>query len=403
MDNSPSPLALGLAGGCAILIGIGLARFAYTPLIPALIQAHWFSPGSAAYLGAANLLGYLIGAVGAHRASQRWGTRRLLGLSLLLTVVSLVACARPWGFAWYAFWRGLSGITGALLMVLAAPSALARVPARERPRSAALIFTGIGLGIMLSGTLVPWLAARSVTLAWLALGLLAALLAIASWPVWQALPDHDTGIYPTGEAALPGMAVGLVLVAYALDAVGFVPHTIFWVDYIARELGYGLISGGHFWLLFGIGAAAGPLLAGLVAARIGFYRGLALTLALEAGGVALPLISGSTPMLALSSLLVGALVPGLVTMASGRVIELVPPSRQQQVWGWMTTAFAVAQAATGYGMSWAYDRIGSYRPLFAVAATALAVAAVCAALGRSATPRGIQAIDGAGSPGMNRR
>lgn len=31
------------AGLCASLVGIGLARFAYTPLIPPLIQAHWFS------------------------------------------------------------------------------------------------------------------------------------------------------------------------------------------------------------------------------------------------------------------------------------------------------------------------------------------------------------------------
>ena len=40
-----------LAGLCASLVGIGLARFAYTPLIPALIAAGWFSPAAAAYLG----------------------------------------------------------------------------------------------------------------------------------------------------------------------------------------------------------------------------------------------------------------------------------------------------------------------------------------------------------------
>src|SRR5215207_7251621 len=40
---------------CAILVGIGLARFAYTPLIPALVEAGWFTPAQAAYLGAANL------------------------------------------------------------------------------------------------------------------------------------------------------------------------------------------------------------------------------------------------------------------------------------------------------------------------------------------------------------
>ena len=36
---------------CTSLLGLGLARFAYTPLIPALIAAHWFAPGQAVYLG----------------------------------------------------------------------------------------------------------------------------------------------------------------------------------------------------------------------------------------------------------------------------------------------------------------------------------------------------------------
>jgi MFS family permease len=52
-------LAAGLA---ASLVGIGLSRFAYTPLVPALISAGWFTPADTAYLGAANLAGYLAGA-----------------------------------------------------------------------------------------------------------------------------------------------------------------------------------------------------------------------------------------------------------------------------------------------------------------------------------------------------
>ena len=51
------------AGLCASLVGIGLARFGYTPLIPPLIEAHWFAAQDVVYLGAANLVGYLVGAL----------------------------------------------------------------------------------------------------------------------------------------------------------------------------------------------------------------------------------------------------------------------------------------------------------------------------------------------------
>jgi hypothetical protein len=66
-SSNPAQVALAaLSGLCASLVGIGLARFAYTPLIPPLISEHWFSESAAAYLGAANLAGYPLGAIICH-------------------------------------------------------------------------------------------------------------------------------------------------------------------------------------------------------------------------------------------------------------------------------------------------------------------------------------------------
>lgn len=383
MGQSPSPFRLGLAGAAATLIGIGLARFAYTPLIPALIQDHWFSAQAADYLAAANLLGYWLGALSAHRLSERWGVRPVLGISLLLTVVSLAACSQPWGFRWFLLWRTLAGVTGAMLMVVAAPTALARVAPAQRPRVSALVFTGIGVGIIFSGTVVPWLAAMGVGTAWYALAALAALLAALSWPLWRSLPapaaKPDGGkARPPGRTALPLAAVSLLLAVYACDAVGFVPHTVFWVDFIARQLGRGLTAGSDYWILFGVGAALGPLLAGALAARTGFRGGLFAAVSLKAAAVALPLFNVTAAALAASSIVVGALVPAVVALSSGCVADLVPASRQKQVWGWMTAIFATAQAIAGYGMSWLYEQIGTYLPLFGIAALTLAAGAVCA-------------------------
>src|ERR1700752_247338 len=77
--NAGGPVWLSaLAGLCASLVGLGLARFAYTPLIPALIAAKWFSPSDAVYLGAANLAGYLAGALIAREFGARAGSVRTL-------------------------------------------------------------------------------------------------------------------------------------------------------------------------------------------------------------------------------------------------------------------------------------------------------------------------------------
>src|SRR5918993_1356796 len=99
-----------LAALCAILVGIGLARFAYTPLIPALVEAAWFTPAQAAYLGAANLAGYLAGALLGRAMAARIPVPILLRAMMLAAAISFFACAYPLPFAWFFLWRFASGV-----------------------------------------------------------------------------------------------------------------------------------------------------------------------------------------------------------------------------------------------------------------------------------------------------
>ena len=149
-----------LSGLSASLVGIGLARFAYTPLLPLLIAHGWFGAGSAAYLGATNLAGYLIGVLGTGAAARRVSARSLLRGAMTLASLSFFACAWPGGFAWFFVWRLLSGIAGGVAMILAAPTILPRVAPSRRGLVGGAIFMGIGLGVAASGTLFPFLPGR---------------------------------------------------------------------------------------------------------------------------------------------------------------------------------------------------------------------------------------------------
>src|SRR6201996_5853155 len=97
-----------LSAACASLIGIGLARFAYTPLLPAIIGAHWFHPSAAAYLGAANLAGYLAGALLGRPMAARIARPALLRGLMLLATAAFFACSVPLSVSWFFVWRLLS-------------------------------------------------------------------------------------------------------------------------------------------------------------------------------------------------------------------------------------------------------------------------------------------------------
>jgi predicted MFS family arabinose efflux permease len=167
-------------------------------------------------------------------------------------------------------------------------------------------------------------------------------------------------------------------VAYALNAVGLVPHMIFLVDFVARGLGQGLAAGGRYWVVFGAGAMLGPVLAGHLADRIGFGAAVRLAFMIQASAVGVLALSAHPAWLLVSSLLVGAFVPGIVPLVLGRLHELVAADADTQTAAWSraTAAFALGMAAAGYGLSFVYGRTGDYATLFALGAGAILLALV---------------------------
>ncbi|SDH08813.1 Predicted arabinose efflux permease, MFS family [Roseospirillum parvum] len=322
-------------------------------------------------------MGYLIGALTAPWAARRFGARRVVRLSLLAVLLSFACCAGPAPALWVSGWRLVAGVAGALLMVVAPSAVLAGLPAERRRFGSTLIFSSIGVGIVASALIVPPLVQWSLSAGWLAMSLLGLIPAYLCWrhlvpPETAAAPRQDVDrLIPPGH----GLAFGAVLLAYGLDAVGFVPHTVFWVDYLAREAGQGAAAG-VYWALFGVGGIVGPFAAGLAAQTVGWQRALVLALSVKALAVGLPLLVATPWGLGASSFLVGALVPGVVALVSGRLAEVVGLGPHRRAWGLATAGFALCQALAAYAMATLYVAAGSSLPLFAVAAGALALAVV---------------------------
>ncbi|HVO15691.1 MAG TPA: YbfB/YjiJ family MFS transporter [Alphaproteobacteria bacterium] len=370
------------AGLSANLIGIGLGRFAYTPLLPAVIAAGWLSPGQAAYIGAANLAGYLAGAVIARPLAARYPVASVLRVMMLLGAASFFACGFPLSFWWFFVWRAAAGIAGAVLMVLAAPAVLPLVPAGRRGLASGLMFTGIGIGVILAGTLVPLLLRGGLAVAWGAIGALGLALTIASWRGWPQEAASSTNEAPAAATRRPAAlrlalpVIGFYL-AYALDAWGIVPHMVFLADFVARGLGQGVAGGAHAWVLFGIGSVIGPTVSGYIGDRIGFGAGLRLAFVFQAGFVALLAVSDTSLGVAASAIVVGALAPGIAPLALGRAHELIDDTAgRQAVWRLATVCYAIGQAIAGYVYSFLLDQGAGYPTVFLIAAGTLVAALV---------------------------
>ena len=371
-----------LTGFMATLCGVGLSRFAYTALLPQVVHAGWFTGEQAAYIGAANLLGYLIGALMAAPLADRWSGPRLLQLSWLAVAISFAAECVAQPMAVFFFWRCVAGVAGGVLMVLGPSLAMAATPVARRAILGPMMFSGIGFGALLSATLVPMLATHSLTAVWLCLALVCLAAAWAGSAALARLPQPSaatvaspiaspstpgavqTARLPVAQASVWTAAVIALLAAYMTDGFGFVPHTVFWADYLARELGLGTTYASTQWGFFGVGAIVGPVTLGVCAARWGWWRVGVAAFALKAFAIGLPLVSHAAPAHALSGLLVGALSPGMSAVVSGYLMQLIGPEQHKRMWGLATAGFSLTQAVSGGLMAWLYAQLGSYRPLF---------------------------------------
>jgi MFS family permease len=95
---------------------------------------------------------------------------------------------------WYFVWRFLAGLTGGVIMVLAATVVLPHAPHSRRGFVGGVIFAGVDLGIAISGTLVPLLLRQGLAQSWYGLGVLSSVLTVISWANWpkeeKAIPPH---------------------------------------------------------------------------------------------------------------------------------------------------------------------------------------------------------------------
>lgn len=293
---------------------------------------------------------------------------------MVLACVSFFACALPWPFAWFLLWRFAAGLSGGVIMVLAAPTVLPFVPANRQGLAGGLILTGVALGIALSGTLVPLTLSWGLTETWLILGLLAVVLTAVAWNGWPSSPPAKAAT----SRPRAGPALKSLYLEYSLNAFGLVPHMVFWVIFIAHGLGRGLDVGAFHWVLFGIGAVLGPVPAGYLADRVGALVALRWGYVLQAVSVGALVFTDHAAVLILSSLIVGAFVPVCVTLVLGRMRELIPndPDGLTAGWRWATIAFSLGQAAGAYGLSYVFDLRGDYGVLFAMGSGALVLALV---------------------------
>jgi Sugar phosphate permease len=163
-----------VAVGVLVLFScLGLARYAYTMLLPAMQTGLQLSYDRMGLIGTANFSGYLVAVVLSPWLLRRFRPRAVISAGLLLIALCMAGISQSRGFLTAALLYAFTGLGGGLANI----PLMALVPcwfrSRVRGRAAGLIIGGNGLAIICAGYLIPLLN-RQYAAAGLASGLAAA-------------------------------------------------------------------------------------------------------------------------------------------------------------------------------------------------------------------------------------
>lgn len=377
-----------VGGICGLVLTLGLARFAYTALLPAMQAQAGLGDAAAGVLAAVNYAGYMSGALLAAWIESPTWRQRLYGAGLWLAVLSTLAIGLSSTATGWALWRFVGGLCGAAGMLLGSGLVLGWLMRAGRRPELGLHFIGIGLGIVTTA-LGAWGLAQvwpGWSAQWLALGVLGLIFLVPAWRWRPPVPLPAAPAAP-GAAGGPSRRWAWTLgAAYFAAGWGFVISATFTVTIVEREpalAGQGALA----WALVGLAAMPAVFLWDKVARQLGDLRALWLAFGLQGLAVLLPALSGSLAAALLGAVGYGATFIGIVSLTLA-LVGRRSPANPGKAMARLTLSYGAAQIiAPALSGAMAQASGGFHGALYLTAAVMLAGLLLLATLPEDATRR----------------
>ena len=263
-------------------IGVGIARFAYSLLLPDMRTSLGWTYAAAGFMNTVNAAGYLIGASIAAPVMRRIGQHGAIVHGSLACVLALALSAVTGNFIVLSSARLAAGIGGAVAFV-AGGVATVRIAQRHAGHAAFLVslyYIGPGLGILLSGIITPALLVELGPGSWwVGWGVLAVLTAIMCAVLALAPRERPASKIEETQIRVALRPMLIVVVSYCLFSVGTIAYMTFMIAWLAKA-GAGATTQAVFWSLLGLGGICSPFLWSWAIAVLSGGRAIAMLTAL---------------------------------------------------------------------------------------------------------------------------
>jgi len=361
--------------GVGVLVkmaGLGFGRFAYSMLLPNMRESLSFNYMEMGLLSGAILLGYLLFSFVGGMLATRFGSKRIVIASLLFGSISMFFISRLSGFIpllFFAFAMGGGG-AGAHISMTILP--MGWFEKQRLGRALGIVTGGTGLGIIVTGLLLPYLLStlgkEAWRQCWVLLALITFLVALTGLILLKEKPGqigpHSFNLNedkePISAVERNGLTLKAIFIIYFIFGFAYNIYATYFVAFTVDDLQFSEKIAGIIWSIFGWMCLVSGLIWGFLSDHLGRRKALLWNNGLISLAVLIPLLFHRSFFLGASTFLFGFTFLGTVTVIAACVGDQVVEKRAS-VYGLVTLIHGIGQfLGTTFG-GYLKDLTGSFQ------------------------------------------
>ncbi|AXK47915.1 MFS transporter [Aliarcobacter trophiarum LMG 25534] len=366
-------IAILIAGIFSIIIGLGVARFAFTGLIPAMLD-DYITIKFVGILASLNFAGYLGGSIFSIFIKDINFKVYLYRLGVFLAITTTFILAFSSNDTLWLIGRVLGGFAGAMCLIVGTSIVMQKLTIKSKTKAMGIHFSGIGFSILTTDLIARFVLSMGYTWrdSWTILAIFALVLSVYSMYILSFDKEiKQNAVKVKFDFTIFTPFVIVLIIAYFTEGVGFVVQATFLPDIINNLKGldgFGSIT----WTLVGVAGIPSCIIWMLLAHRFGSSNIIIIALLLQAVGILIPVLSSNVYLNLLSGVLYGGTFIGLVALFMNLGGQL-SKGNPVVLMGAMTSSYGIGQVIAPLYSVYFIEKYGSYD--YALILTAVIVVA----------------------------
>lgn len=347
-----------------MLGSLGFGRFSLGAILPFMREGLGLNYQQIGLVASSAFIGYLISVSVVGYFVMQMGAKKVINYSLLIIGAGMVICANATSF-WLAYLGCLFlGIGSGGSSIPAMGLAGRWFSSKKKGMAIGIAMGGVGLGIVISGLVVPPIVTITVEgwrVGWYILAIVTLIFVVLNALFLKNSPE-ELGLQPIGNEkekekktvkkeeeqhdkwnVYKNKQVWMIGLVYMSWGFSYLIFSTFLVDYLMNHVGFSKEIAGLFFSLAGFASIVSGFIWGGLSDKLGRMFALSLVLTIQFTMLIALSISTSTTFIFLEVVLYGLTLWGVPTIMNASVTDFVSLAYVPVAMGFITIFFSVGQ------------------------------------------------------------